>query len=113
MSKGNRNRQNRHEGYKLNSNERKALTDAVKEEVLKQSHVASMEGDAAWLWLLYNELDLSVEECHRLYKLVEVYHKDMREFYEVNDLDGMGWLYVQKCKNAGMDIEKWYAEPPV
>lgn len=110
MGKGNRNRQNRPEGYKLNSTERKALTDKVKEAVLRQTNIMSVESDAAWVWLLYNELDLSVEECHRLYKLIEVNHAELRKFYEVRDLDGMGWLYVQKCKDAGMDIEKWFEE---
>lgn len=114
MSKGARNRQNRQNnpgGYKLNSTERKALNDTVKEAVLRQSQVMSMETDAAWVWLLRNELELSVEECHRLYKLIEVNHAELRKFYEVRDLDGMGWLYVQKCKDAGMNIEKWYEEP--
>lgn len=110
MSKGNRNRQNRPEGYKLNSTERKVLTEKVKEAVLQQTQIMSTEMDAAWVWMLYNELELSVEECHRLYKLVEVNHAELREFYEVNPLDGMGWLYVQKCKDAGMDIKKWSAE---
>ena len=110
MSKGNRNRLNRTEGYKLNSTERKILNDKVKEAVLRQTQVMSMESDAAWVWLLYNELDLSVEECHRLYKQIEVNHRELREFYEVRDLDGMGWLYVQKCKDCGMDITKWLTE---
>lgn len=110
MGKGTRNRQNRVANppeYKLNSTERKLLDQKVKETVLRQSDVLSMETDAAWVWLLYNELDLSVEECHRLYKMIEVNHAELRKFYEVNSLDGMGWLYVQKCKDAGMEIEKW------
>lgn len=110
MGKGNRNRQNRPDGYKLNSTERKILNDKVKEAVLQQSQIMSMESDAAWVWLLFNELDLPVEECHRLYKLIEVNHAELRKFYEVRDMDGMGWLYVQKCKDAGMDIAKWFAE---
>lgn len=112
MGKGSRNRQNRPEGYKLNSTERKAVAERVKAAVLKQSNVMSVELDAAWIWLLYTELDLPAEECHRLYKLIEANHKELREFYEVNPLDGMGWLYVQKCKGAGMDITKWSEESP-
>ncbi len=112
MSKGNRNRQNRPAGYKLNSTERKAMMEEIKKAVLRQSNVMSMETDAAWVWLLYTELDLSIEECHRLYKLIEVNHKELREFYEVNDMDGMGWLYVKKCKDSGMDIEEWFNESP-
>lgn len=112
MSKGNRNRQHRQSspGYTLNSTERKVLTEKVKEAVLKQTQIMSTEMDAAWVWMLYNELDLPVEECYRLYKLIEKNHKELREFYEVNPMDGMGWLYVLKCKGAGMDIEKWAAE---
>lgn len=110
MGKGQRNRQNRPEGYRLNSTERKVLNEKVKEAVLRQTQIMSMESDAAWVWLLYNELDLSVEECHRLYKLIEVNHAELREFYEVRDIDGMGWLYVQKCKDAGMDVEEWSKE---
>jgi hypothetical protein len=114
MSKGNRNRQHRQSspGYTLNSTERKKLNDEVKRAVLRQSQIMSVEADAAWVLMLYNELDLSVEECYRLYKQIEVNHAELREFYEVNPLDGMGWLYVQKCKDAGMDIEKWSKETP-
>lgn len=112
MGKGSRNRQNRPEGYTLNSTERKAMSEKVKQAVLKQSDVMSAELDAAWIWLLHTELELSVEECYRLYKLIESNHAELRAFYEVHDLDGMGWLYVQKCKDAGMDIEKWSKESP-
>lgn len=110
MGKGNRNRQHRQDNpreYSLNSTERRLLEEKIKEEVLRQTTVMSTEMDAAWVWMLYNELELSAEECYRLYKLIEVNHKELREFYEVNPLDGMGWLYVQKCKSAGLDIEKW------
>lgn len=110
MGKGSRNRQNRPEGYKLNSNERKALEEKVKQAVLRQSQIMSVEMDAAWVWMLSQELELPVEECYRLYKQIEVNHAELRAFYEVQPLDGMGWLYVQKCKDAGMDIEKWSKE---
>lgn len=116
MSKGNRNRQHRLEnpkGYKLNSNERNAMHKEIKAAILRQSNVMSVESDAAWVLLLYNELDLPVEECHRLYKLIEVNHKELREYYEINPMDGMGWLYVQKCKDKGMNIDEWSKEPPV
>lgn len=115
MSKGNRNRQSRQSnprGYTLNSNERRVLEEKAKESVLQQTMVMSTEMDAAWVWVLYNDLELPIEECYRLYKLIETNHKELREFYEVNPMDGMGWLYVQKCKGAGMDIEKWATETP-
>ena len=48
MSKGNRNRQNRPAGYKLNSTERKAMMEEIKKAVLRQSNIMSMETDAAW-----------------------------------------------------------------
>lgn len=113
MSKGNRNRQFRQDNppeKRLSSTERKILEDQVKKAVLRQCGVMSVESDAAWVWLLYMELDLPVEECYRLYKQIEVKHKELQEYYELNPLDGMGWLYVQKCKDAGMDIEKWSKE---
>lgn len=116
MSKGNRNRQQRQSspsGYQLNSTERKKLYETAKAAVLRQSAVMSVELDAAWVLLLHNELDLPVEECHRLYKLIEANHKDLREYYELNPMDGMGWLYVQKCKDKGMNIDEWSKEPPV
>ncbi len=114
MSKGNRNRKHRQENppsYLLNSTQRRLLEEKVKESVLQQTNVMSLEMEAAWVWLLRNELELSVEECHRLYKQIEANHAELRGFYEVNPLDGMGWLYVQKCKDAGMDIVKWSKEP--
>lgn len=116
MSKGNRNRQQRQNspsGYQLNSTERKKLYDTAKAAVLRQTAVMSVELDAAWVLLLRNELDLPVEECYRLYKQMEVNHKDLREYYEINPMDGMGWLYVQKCKDLGMNIDDWSKEPPV
>lgn len=113
MGKGSRNRKQREEnpsGCKLSSTQRKLLEDEVRRELLRQEHQLSMEVDAAWLWQLFMRYDWSVEELHRIYKDMEADHNEIRKHYDLAGNDGAGWLYVQKLRDAGVDLEKWYAE---
>lgn len=113
MGKGSRNRKQREEnpgGYKFNSTERKQVDKLIRAEILQHEHSLSMAVDAAWLWQLYEVYEWTEEELHRIYKGIEVYHQKIREYYEVNDSTSTGWLYLQKLREHGIDLEKWYAE---
>lgn len=111
MSKGNRNRKDRQDnpgGYKLNSNERKQLVELCRKELLEQERRFSMESDAAHLWVLYNRYGFTPEQCRSFFEDIEKENMALRQHYEIQGLDGTAWLYVQKLRDAGMDIEKWY-----
>lgn len=113
MGKGSRNRKQREEnprGYKFSSTERKLVDEMIRAEIRNQEHRLSLEVDAAWLWQLSEVFGWPEEELHRIYKGVESYHQDIRKHYELDASDGAGWLYVQKLRDRGIDLEKWYAE---
>lgn len=113
MGKGSRNRKNREENprnYKFNSTERKLVDELIRQEIRQQEHRLSMEVDAAWLWQLFEVFGWPEEDLHRIYKGMEKYHQDIRAYYELGATDGAGWLYVQKLRDRGIDLEKWYAE---
>lgn len=113
MGKGSRNRKQR-EGnprtHKFSSTERMLVDELIRGEIRKQEHRMSMELDAAWLWQLSERYEWTEEELHRIYKDMETYHAAIRQYYEVDAGDGAGWLYVQKLRDRGIDLEKWYAE---
>lgn len=113
MGKGSRNRKNREEnpsGYKFNSTERKLVDELIRAEIRRQEHRLSLEVDAAWLWQLSEVFGWTEEQLHEIYKGIEKYHQDIRSWYELDVGDGAGWLYVQKLRDRGIDLEKWYAE---
>ena len=113
MGKGSRNRKHREEnpgGYRFNSNERKLVDELIRQQIRQQEHRLSLEVDAAWLWQLYEVFEWPEEELHRIYKGVESYHQEIRKYYELDAADGAGWLYLQKLRDRGIDLEKWYAE---
>lgn len=113
MGKGSRNRKNREENprnYKFNSTERKLVDELIRQEIRQQEHRLSMEVDAAWLWQLSEVFGWPEEDLYRIYKGIEKYHQDIRSWYELEPTDGAGWLYVQKLRDRGIDLEKWYAE---
>lgn len=113
MGKGSRNRKYREEnpgGYKFSSTERKLVDELIRFEIRKQEHRLSLEVDAAWLWQLSEVFEWTEEDLHRIYKGVETYHQAIRKHYELEPTDGAGWLYVQKLRDRGIDLEKWYAE---
>ena len=111
MGKGSRNRKYREEnpsGYKLNSTERNKLGELCRHELLEQERRFSMESDAAHIWVLYNKYGFSPEECRKFFEDIEKENIALRQHYEIKGLDGTAWLYVQKLRDAGMDIETWY-----
>jgi hypothetical protein len=113
VGKGNRNRKNREENprsYNFSSTERKLVDEMIRQQIRQQEHRLSMEVDAAWLWQLYEVFGWPEEELHRIYKGVEKYHQDIRKHYLLDDGDGAGWLYLQKLRDHGIDLGKWYAE---
>lgn len=113
MGKGNRNRKQREDnpkGYRFSSTERKLVDELIRAEILKQEHTLSMQVDAAWLWQLMEVFGWTEEELHQIYKGVGTYHQEIRKYYELDPMDGAGWLYLQKLRDRGIDLEKWYAE---
>lgn len=113
MGKGSRNRKYREENpreYKFSSTERKLVDEQIRAEIRQQEHRLSMEVDAAWLWQLSERYEWPEEQLHEIYKALETYHGDIRRWYELEPTDGAGWLYVQKLRDRGIDLEKWYAE---
>jgi hypothetical protein len=113
MGKGNRNRKQREDnpkGYHFSSTERKLVNDMIRQQILQQEHRLSMEVDAAWLWQLYQQYEWPEEKLHEIYRNMAVDHAEIRKRYELAPMDGAGWLYVQKLRERGIDLEKWYAE---
>ena len=113
MGKGSRNRKQREENsreYRFSSTERKLVDELIRSEIRKQEHRLSLEVDAAWLWQLCEVFDWPEEDLYRIYKGMEKYHQNIRSWYELDAKDGAGWLYVQKLKDRGIDLEKWYAD---
>ena len=113
MGKGSRNRKYRQDsprGYKFSSTERKLVDEMIRQQIRLQEHRLSLEVDAAWLWQLSEKHDWTEEQLHEIYKDMETYHQKIRAYYELDAGDGAGWLYVQKLRDRGIDLEKWYAE---
>lgn len=113
MGKGSRNRKQREDNprsHRFSSTERMLVDQMIRQEIRNQEHRLSQEVDAAWLWQLSERYDWTEEELHRIYKDMETYHAAIRQYYEVDAGDGAGWLYVQKLRDRGIDLEKWYAE---
>lgn len=113
MGKGSRNRKQREEnpkGYKFSSTERKLVDELIRDQIRQQEHRLSLEVDAAWLWQLSERYEWPEEQLHEIYKAMETDHRLIRKRYEVDAGDGGGWLYVQKLRDRGIDLEKWYAE---
>lgn len=113
MGKGSRNRKHREENprsYNFSSTERKLVDELIRDQIRQQEHRLSLEVDAAWLWQLYMRYDWPPEKLHEIYKAMETEHRSIREYYDVDSRDGAGWLYVQKLREQGIDLEKWYAE---
>lgn len=113
MSKGNRNRKQRQENprrWEPSSTERKLMEELIKQQIMQQEQRFTMEVDAAHLWLLYSRYGFTPEQCKQFFMDLEKENMALRDYYEIHGLDGTAWLYVQKLRDAGMDIEKWYAE---
>ena len=113
MGKGSRNRKQREENprnYKFSSTERKLVNEMIQAQIRLQEHRLSLEVDAAWLWQLFERYEWTEEQLHEIYKALETYHQKIREHYDLDACDGAGWLYVQKLRDRGIDLEKWYAE---
>ena len=113
MGKGNRNRKLREENprhWEPSSTERKLMEELIRKQILEQERRFSMEVDAAHIWLLYNRYGFTPEQCKQFFLDIEKENVALRQHYEIKGLDGTGWLYVHKLRDAGMEIESWYTD---
>lgn len=111
MGKGSRNRKTRQENPRVwepSSTERKRMEELIRQQILEQERRFTMEVDAAHVWVLYDKYGFSPEECRKFFEDIEKVNVSLRQHYEIEGLDGTGWLYVQKLRDHGMDIENWY-----
>lgn len=107
MGKGSRNRKERESrgsGYRFNSTERKLVDMEIRKSILEQERRMSLEVDAAWLMQLYERYDWTPEQLREIYDSMAKDHQKIRERYEMEECS---WIYVQKMKEAGMDIASW------
>lgn len=110
MSKGNRNRERRKEekkqleAYAKRNNLQKMVDAECRKKLLELDEEFSADWEAAILWDIHEITGYGKIRLERLYRRMYQSHKELREHYEISENDE-GWLYREKLKEIGVDIE--------
>ena len=93
----------------LTSAQRKALHDEVYRQVLDLDKKLNMDNDATVLWTMHVCFGFGAERLRKFWDTAFKEHQRLRDVYELGAEDD-GWLYREKLKRIGVDIEQWYEE---
>lgn len=97
-------------GVELTATERKAMHLEINRQLAKRDEQYTADIDAMVLYTLMAHYGWKKKRLKRFWKMFSEIHKDLREFYLMDDADDNKWLAHHKLKEIGVDIHQWYKE---
>lgn len=113
MGKGTRlrrERQKEQNAFSLTPPQEKAMRKEINAQILESDKRYWLDMDAAVLWTLHKEFGFGAKRLKRFFDRFAVIHKEMREYYQLDD-DTNTWLcrYLLN-RDVGVDVEAWEKE---
>ena len=111
MSKGARNRADRKarqeqlQAFAKRNELEKMIAVECRKKLLELDEEFSADYEAAILWQLHEMFGFGQSRLIRFYKAFTAMHEQLRKHYEISQ-DEQGWLYRQKLKAIGVDVDE-------
>jgi hypothetical protein len=97
-------------GADLTAAERKAMRIEIQKQLAEDTRKHAIEIDAMFLWYMYEEFGLSLEQLKQLFMGFAPRIDELCNRYEMYDQEGTMWLCTHKLKEMGVDLEEWDKE---
>ena len=89
---------------------KKAMMEEITKQILERDTAFAMDSDASLLWAIHEVFGFGKKRLRRLWEKQYNLHRELRSYYAAEDYEEMGWIYREKLKNIGVDVEDWYKE---
>lgn len=96
-------------GADLTVKEREALEIEARKEIARQARIFSNYFDGSILWQIHKQYGKGKKALREFFDGWKVVHKSLIDHYEMEDKDAP-WLFNEKLKEIGVDVEAWNAE---
>lgn len=90
----------------LSHEQKKEIRSELKKQVIEFEDKYSKEVDAITLWTLHIFAGWGKDKLHKFWDEVFDEHQRLKERYELDD----EWIYQEKLRRMGVDIDEWYKE---
>lgn len=96
-------------GADLTSKEREALDIEIRKQIAEQARQYQDDFDACVLYQIHAQYGKQAKALRKFYDQWKVVHKALLDHYELDKPDAP-WLFMQKLKDLGVDVEEWNKE---
>ena len=97
-------------GVEFSSAERKAMNLEINRQLMERDEKYKEDIDAMVLYALMVHKGWKKKRLHNFWKAFIRIHKELREYYLMDEPGDNEWLAHRKLKQIGVDIHEWYKE---
>lgn len=90
--------------------EQKAMNMEIQRQCAEYDRKHMDEIDAMILWTLHKEFGFGEARLKRFHDAFIDRFKEMTERFEIDDDEGLLWIYTKMLKEEGIDISSWSKE---
>ncbi len=97
-------------GVEFSSAERKAMNLEINRQLMEKDEKYKEDIDAMILYALMVHKGWKKKRLRDFWKAFSRIHKELREYYLMDEPGDNEWLAHRKLKQIGVDIHEWYKE---
>ena len=94
-------------GAQLTRAEEKAMNMEIQRQCADYDRKHMDEIDAMILWTLHEEFGFGEVRLRRFHSAFNKRFEELIEHFEIDDDEGLLWLYTKLLKEKGIDISNW------
>lgn len=96
-------------GANLTRKEQEALEIEIRKQLAEQAKKYENDFDACVLYQVHEQYGKGAKALRKFYDQWKVIHDGLIKHYELENSDAP-WLFMEKLKNIGVDVEEWNKE---
>ena len=96
-------------GADLTRKEQEALEIAIRKQIAEQAKKYETDFDACVLYQIHAQYGKGAKALRKFYDDWKIVHKALLDHYELDKPDAP-WLFAEKLKEIGADVEAWNRE---
>lgn len=96
-------------GADLTAKEKEALQIEARKILAEEARKYEDDFDACVLYQIHAQYGKQAKALRKFYDQWKVIHRQLLDYYELDKPDAP-WLFMQKLKDIGVDVEEWNKE---
>lgn len=97
-------------GAVLTVAEQKAMDIEINRQLIKRDEQYAADIDALYLYALMKHKGWKRKRLRNFWEDFVALHKELREFYQLNEAGDAEWFAHRELRKIGVDIHQWYKE---